>query len=446
MSVFPVRRSLEGRQAVLIAAGAMFGALLTVDLAVANTTDLIDVLYAVPVVLAALELGLLGGIGAALCALLLGVAGMLDAGSRITLADVVGRGIAFVVIGGVAGRFGERMRDAHRRQFLLLQSGLTLAHLDVADDLPAVLAAQARELIAARSTTVELTDGPAVRSGALRGKTSHDELPIEVRGTRYGTLAVDTDHPTTIEDHAMLAILALQAAVAAENRRLLVSERERARIRGELQDAQIHLAERGRQLRELILRQEAERYQLAYELNEQAAQSLAAVLLGLAVLERELGTDAAATRFGVLRDDVDSTLRSLRGLAVGLRPPLLMLGLPAALERLAERRGGGTFGSIEVALDGSHKLGEESETMVYRVVEEALDAVGAARAVTVRTRAGGSELVVDVEDAEDPIAQQRLAVLRARMDLVDGQLTATPTDLHVVIPLFAAEERAAAAS
>ena len=77
--------------------------------------------------------------------------------------------------------------------------------------------------------------------------------------------------------------------------------------------------------------------------------------------------------------------------------------------------------------------------MVYRVIEEALDAVGAARLVSVSTRAGGSELLVDVEDAEHPIAQQRLAVLRARMELVGGHLTATPTELHVVIPLRAGD-------
>lgn len=76
------------------------------------------------------------------------------------------------------------------------------------------------------------------------------------------------------EDHATLAILALQAAGAAESRRLLESERERAVIRAELQEARGHLAERGGQLREVIQRQEAERHHVAYELREQSAQTL----------------------------------------------------------------------------------------------------------------------------------------------------------------------------
>ena len=285
------------------------------------------------------------------------------------------------------------------------------------------------------------------RSASLDRTAIQDELAIEVRGVRYGTLAVRSHHATSLEDHAMLAILALQAAVAAENRRLLASERDRALIRTELHAARVHLAERGHQLRELIVRQEAERYQLAYELNEQAAQSLAAVLLGLAALERELGSGVATPRLGALRTDIDATLRSLRELAVSLRPPALMLGLQAALERLAERlEGTQRSARSRSRLQRPQQLNEEAETMVYRVVEEALDAVGAARSVSVGTRADGTELVIDVEDAEHPIAQQRLAVLRARMELVGGRLTARPTELHVVIPLPASEQQSALSS
>jgi len=442
-STFPVRRTLEARRMVLAAAVAMFAVVFVLGHVMSDTTEVVDVLYAVPVTLAALELGLVGGIGAAALAAILVLVGMLDVQAHVSASAAVGRAFAFLVIGVVAGRFADRMRDAHRRQSLLLKSGLMLAQLDVADDLPATLAAQAKALLSSRSARVELVDGPVAQVGDSGSHGVRDALPLEVRGVEYGTVAVSSDHATTLEDHAMLAILALQAAVAAENRRLLAGERERALIRSELQDARVHLAERGRQLRELIVRQEAERYQLAYELNEQAAQSLAAVLLGLAALERELGSasGAATPRLGALRTDIDSTLQSLRSLAVSLRPPALMLGLQTALERLAERLAGRSFGNVVVDLHGAHKLSEETETMVYRVVEEGLDAVGPARSVSVSTRAGGSELLIDVTDVDRPIAQQRLAVLRARMDLVGGHLAATPTALHVVIPLPASEEQ-----
>lgn len=434
-AVFPVRRWLETRRTVLAVAAAMFAGLFVVDLVSTDTTDLIDVLYAVPVTLCGLELGLLGGIGAALLALVLVRVGALDTRVQMSVAATLGRGIAFLAVGGMTGRFGDRMRDAHRRQFLLLSSGLMLAHLDVADDLPAILAGQAQELVSSRGASVELVDGPGAHTGEQGRDGPSDELPIEVRGVSYGTLAVSSHRAITLEDHATLAILALQAAVAAENRQLLASERERAMIRTELHDARAHLAERGRQLREVIERQEAERYQLAYQLNEQAAQSLAAILMGLAALERDLGSGVATPQLGALRSDIDSTLRSLRKLAVSLRPPLLILGLQAAVERLAERLEGTKFGKIEVALHAPQKLSEEAETMVYRVVEESLDAVGAARSVSVSTRADGTELVIDVEDPERPIAKRRLAVLSARMELIDGRLSGAPTGLHLVIPL-----------
>jgi len=262
-----------------------------------------------------------------------------------------------------------------------------------------------------------------------------EHVPIEARGIRYGTLAVSTSRPINAEDRAALTVLALQAAVAAENRRLLEGEWERAVIRAELKDARLHLADRGSQLRELIARQEAERHHVAHELHEQAAQTLAAVLLGLAALERELDSEMAAAKLGTLRSDVDSTLRSLRSLAVSLRPPALALGLQAALERLADDARNRGFEEMTVDLQDIDGLNAEVETMAYRVVEEALDVVGVARSVSVRTKAQGRQLVVVVEGVRRSIAREQLAVLRARMELVGGTLSATAAELHAVIPL-----------
>ncbi len=280
----------------------------------------------------------------------------------------------------------------------------------------------------------EFSDGPVAEAGVPTGKGVEERIPIEVNGVSFGTLTVRRARPTGGEDLATLEILALQAAVAAENKRLLASERERAVIRAELRDAQLHLADRGGQLRELIDRQEAERHHLAHELSEQAAQSLAAVLLGLGAVERELGSDGGPPRLGALRDDVDSTLRSLRSLAVSLRPPVLELGLQTALRRLADAAPARGFEQVDVALQNSGRLAPEIETMVYRVVEETLAAVGAARRISVRSIADRHELLIEVTGAAHEIAHERLAVLRARLELVGGTLTATATELRVVIP------------
>jgi len=439
-SAFPVRRWTERRVVVLAAAAGLFAAIFALRQTSTDGSDATELLYVVPISLVALELGLLAGVGAA--ALALGLVGIWTLSSPAG-PDWVGmftRGVAFLAVGTVAGRFADRMRDARDRQHLLLQSGLTLAHLTGANDLPATLAHRARELVACRGTRVELTGRPSVDAGVLGDTREH--VPIEARGIRYGTLAVSTSRPINPEDRAALTVLTLQAAVAAENQRLLEGERERAVIRAELRDARLHLVDRGHQVQELIVRQEAERDYLAHELHEQAAQTLAAVLLGLGALEREMSSEMAVPRLDTLRSEIDSTLRSLRSLAVSLRPPALALGLQAALERLAGDARSRGFDEMTVDLQGVEDLSAETETMAYRVVEEALDVVGTARSVSVRALAGDRQLVMAVVGAR-AIAGGKLAVLGARVELVGGTLSATATELHAVIPLSPGRELAA---
>ena len=394
----------------------------------------VELLYVVPIALVALEFGLLAGISASALALGLVWVWAIDSHADLDVVGFLTRGVAYLAVGAIAGRFGDRMRDTNVRQQLLLDSGLTLAHLEFADDLPATLAEQARKLSGSGAVQVELTGEPAVASEVTREAGPEVRVLIELRGTSYGTLMVRKRKRFTAEDRATLAILALQAAVAAESRGLLESERERAVIRAELQEARLHLAERGDQLREVIQRQEAERHHVAYELREQSAQTLAAVLLGLGALERELGSGLAAPRLGELQSDIGSTLRSLRSLAASLRPAL-ELGLHAALETLADPARGPSFSEMRIAPPENGSLNQEVETIVYRVAEEALEALGGARLLVVQTRADESELMIGVEGAHRGIDPEHLAVLRARIELVGGTLVATDTALRAVIPL-----------
>jgi len=442
----PIRRWVERRRVILAAAAVLFAAVFVLRQSTTGGSDAIAVLYVVPIALVALELGIVAGLASVALAVGLVAIWSVTESAHVGATGYVTGGIAFLAVGAVAGRFGDRMREVHKRQFLLLDSGLRLAHLEGGAELAATLARQAHELVPSSWARAELSDGPAAEAGAPKGHGVTGRIPIEVRDAHYGTLTLESSRPIGDEDRATLEMLALQAAVAAENRRLLASERERAAIHQELQAARVHLEERRGQMRELIDRHEAERYQLAHELNEQAAQSLAAVLLGIAALERELGSRVDAPRLGGLRMDVDSTLQSLRSLAVSLRPPALELGLQTALERLsdaARRRG---FGEINVSVEETGSLSPDVETMAYRVVEEALESVGAARTVSVHTRRGGSELEVHVDGAQREIAHQRLAVLRARMELVGGTLSAGPTELRAVIPLRIEERSEEAAN
>ena len=432
-SPLPVRGWIERRIVVLGVAAGLFATIFLLRQTSDDVADTIALLYVIPISLVALELGMMAGVASAAFALgLLGV-GALTTHADLEVVGVLTRGVAYLAVGGAAGRFSDRMRNIQRRQSLLLESGLALANLTRAEDLPATLAQDVRTLLGSRGARVELIDRTPVESGVIDEPS--ERVPIETRGVRYGTLAVSAARTISPEDRVTLGILALQAATAAESQRQLQDARQRAVLRMELHDARSHLAERGHQLRELITSQEAERHHVADELHEQAAQTLAGVLLGLRALERELDSDLAAPKLDTLRSNVDSTLRTLRSLAVSLRPPVLQLGLQAALEALAAEARDRGFTEMTVALEGIEDLSAEAQTIVYRVVEEALDAVGGAGTVVVRAEPAERELVIVVDGGARPIARERLAVLSARLELVRGTLSATANGLHAVIRL-----------
>jgi signal transduction histidine kinase len=412
----------------------MFAGVFAWRAATADAEDAVALLYVVPVGLVALELGLLGGVTAAALATALLGGWILASGAPVGVLGVVTRAVTFVTVGLIAGRFSDRMRAAQVRHGRLLESGLVLAHLQSSQELPATLAAEARRVVGAHSVRVDTVEGVA-ESGRERGGDCRQTVMIEVRGSRYGSLTVSSARPIGEEGMATLSMLAAQAAVAAENHRLLESERERVLIQHELEDARARLARGQGQLRELIVRQEAERGDVAHELHEDAAQVLTAVQLGLRALERELGAAPAKPHLLSLRSEVNTTLKSLRALAVRLRPPVLRLGLGVALEELAAGPQAAGFEHISIDLSGIHALSSETETMVYRVVEETVRSVSGARLLSIRTVEDGAELAIDVEQPSGEIGEDRLTILGARLDLAGGSLAVSHAGLHAVLPL-----------
>jgi hypothetical protein len=122
-----VRRWPERRAVVLAAAAVGFAAVLA---AVVLSGDAeLGALYVLPVMLAALELGLAGGlVGAAAAAV------------ATLAAGAAGPALAVAAVGAIAGRFSDRMRAVHAREQRLLDSGFVLGGLPATDELPAALA------------------------------------------------------------------------------------------------------------------------------------------------------------------------------------------------------------------------------------------------------------------------------------------------------------------
>lgn len=164
---------------------------------------------------------------------------------------------------------------------------------------------------------------------------------------------------------------------------------------------------------QLVATQEEERKKLSRELHDHVGQMLTALRMELGRVDRlRSGDEAVARAVGECRQLVDNIVRTVRDLALGLRPSMLDdLGLHAALEwhvRDFTRRYG-----IPVELEISGDLGnlpEQYRTCVYRVVQEALTNCARhahATRATVRVDGEDQQLEVAVTDNGTGLSPER---------------------------------------
>jgi signal transduction histidine kinase len=163
-------------------------------------------------------------------------------------------------------------------------------------------------------------------------------------------------------------VVALTAVI-----RLRVLERRSENERAVAEEAE-HLM---RQLsQQLVATQEEERKNLSRELHDHVGQMLTALRMELGRIDRlrSAGDSRVAGAVAECRQLVDNMVRTVRDLALGLRPSMLDdFGLQPALEwhvRDFSRR----FGvPVELTVDGDFDLlPEQHRTCVYRSVQEAL--------------------------------------------------------------------------
>jgi signal transduction histidine kinase len=188
-------------------------------------------------------------------------------------------------------------------------------------------------------------------------------------------------------------------------------------------------------VRRVVEAQESERARLARELHDETGQALTSILLGLKSLEDRADTADSRTAVTELRDLVVSTLQDVRRLAVELRPAALDdFGLVPAIERLrdgVEEQGGLTV-DVQSPL-GDERLPSETETALYRIVQEALTNVmkhAAATRVTVRLSRSDKNVVLVIQDDGKGFEPGRardgglgLVGMRERVALLGGRLT-----------------------
>ena len=194
-------------------------------------------------------------------------------------------------------------------------------------------------------------------------------------------------------------LIGLVVAMAAVMR-LRVLERKAAGHRAVAEDAEGQMRRLSQQL---VATQEQERKKLSRELHDHVGQMLTGLRMELGRIDRAAapGSLSLSTSLAECRKLVDNMVRTVRDLALGLRPSMLDdFGLKPALEWLVRdvsRRHGLT---VELSASGDlDRLPDPYRTCVYRVVQEALtNCVRHARAtrvqVAVTTRGEMLEAVI----------------------------------------------------
>jgi signal transduction histidine kinase len=224
-------------------------------------------------------------------------------------------------------------------------------------------------------------------------------VPVK-RGERLlGALYVNDEHVDRKFDEAdiwLATMFANQAAVAIENARLLNA-------------LQQHQDELQRLSVQLMHAQEEERKRISQELHDELGQSLTAMSINLAAMRAlppEELNPMALDRLDETAGLVDETLDRVRDLSLELRPSMLDdLGLVPTLRWYVgsyEKRAG-----VHVALRTKNldeRLAPEMETLLYRVVQEALTNVARhAQASTVHAQLERTGNLINVLIEDDGI-------------------------------------------
>jgi signal transduction histidine kinase len=213
-----------------------------------------------------------------------------------------------------------------------------------------------------RDAQARAREGGAAGLWAVSMARNHAVVPLVVEGQEVGTwvLAARRGEEWGPEDERILAALGHQAALAAQNVRLVAALRAKV---AEVED--VH--------RRLLVAREEERADLARELHDGVIQDLIGLRYRLEALqeEEEKGEGEEAERVEEVHVQVGELVDELRRLCGDLRPSALdQLGLAAALRELAREVTARGL-PVEVHLEDV-VLPDEVAIGLYRICQEAL--------------------------------------------------------------------------
>jgi signal transduction histidine kinase len=500
----PPSTSNTKRYWIVALAAVLFAAAFSARLAVNDPNALLANFYIVPIAVLAIEFGMRAGLIAAAVAFALVPAWSVIDSVHVDALGYVSRGAAFVITGVIVGGFSDRLRrDMAERQEAQRDLAMYADQLEGSNrvlarsverleafaeiaravggetDLEPILSlilSHGRGVVSARTLVVYLPNGDelaavigsAARSESqprlpVRGSVAGEVMltgmpqrlgadadpaqltqlapdaraailvPLVFRGEMLGVLAGINgadEGPFDEEDEQLLSSVAASAATAVATARSVAA----ARVRLTLEAA------------------DQARARWARELHDETLQGLTGLRMvlsaGLARADPEALRRAAETADNHLSEE----MRKLRDLIAELRPAALDdLGLGPAIESLAKRQAaiGGFAVEVDIDLESDGRLARDTETAVYRIVQEALtNAVKHACAervsLSVHQRPDRVEVnVLDDGRGFDPHGVRAgfgLTGMRERALLAGGRLSVTagdgrPTRVAAVLPL-----------
>ena len=297
------------------------------------------------------------------------------------------------------------------------------------DHLSRVVSTGRASLTGARTTD----DGSPWPARDETNRVYHSQLtaPITVGRNVIGALSAHSPfrHAYGPRDLELLTAIALHTGVAIENARLYRLVQARGDRRAVVLDA-------------VINRHEMERKELVDDIHENTLQALAASLFRLdraqTSAEGNSSNDVVIANLEAVRGELSSSIDQLRKRIFALRPATLdVLGLePAVREYLKNiEHDYGIATRLEMSLP--HRLTPDHETVVYRIIQEAIAHVQARNldaGIAVELRGDESEVSILLHstgegqeaciDGDDSGSDVGLLALIERTELAGGELLA----------------------
>ncbi len=209
---------------------------------------------------------------------------------------------------------------------------------------------------------------PLVRSLQNGEVIVNEEIEFQRGDGTRGWMSVNS---APIYDTGSRIVAAVMAFYDISERRQLIKELE-----GEVNERRRVEAERRHIMRQLVTSPEEERRRISRELHDQLGQQLTVLKLELESLLAQSGFAALREQLERAQSIVQAIDKDLDFLVWELRPTALDdLGLAAALAKFVQEWGRHSNTPTEFHTTGmnEHRLPLESETMLYRIAQEALN-------------------------------------------------------------------------